>query len=118
MARAMDKSPQVMYQYYKGKRAPGAEILIQLLQLGANINWVLTGDGPMLLKDINEVQEEAVAYGGLPKGIRNTLKLIDQRLRETEFSNEKKLEILREALNQIAIEQNTHFVQSQINQEE
>ncbi|MGP8187948.1 MAG: helix-turn-helix domain-containing protein [Terracidiphilus sp.] len=35
-----------------GKSAPGAPVLRGLADLGANINWLLTGRGPMLSADL------------------------------------------------------------------
>lgn len=45
--------PVGTYQKYElGKLAPGAKAIQGLMQLGINANWLLTGDGPMLLADL------------------------------------------------------------------
>lgn len=38
-------------EYEKGSRVPGSQVLEGLVHLGVNVNWVLTGQGPMLSKD-------------------------------------------------------------------
>ncbi|MCX7797433.1 MAG: helix-turn-helix domain-containing protein [Melioribacter sp.] len=43
LAEAMDISPQQLQQYISGKREPGSKILIKLLKLGCDINWLLGG---------------------------------------------------------------------------
>jgi transcriptional regulator with XRE-family HTH domain len=43
LAKAMDISPQQLQQYISGNREPGSKILIKLLRLGCDINWLLGG---------------------------------------------------------------------------
>lgn len=43
LADAMNISPQQLHQYISGKREPGSKILIKLLKLGCDINWLLGG---------------------------------------------------------------------------
>ncbi|OGU55104.1 MAG: hypothetical protein A2V66_13640 [Ignavibacteria bacterium RBG_13_36_8] len=43
LAEAMGMSPQQLQQYISGKREPGSKILIRLLRLGCDINWLLGG---------------------------------------------------------------------------
>lgn len=43
LADAMEISPQQLQQYISGHREPGSKILIKLLKLGCNINWLLGG---------------------------------------------------------------------------
>ncbi|MBU1101071.1 MAG: helix-turn-helix domain-containing protein [Bacteroidetes bacterium] len=43
LADAMLISPQQLQQYISGKREPGSRILIKLLKLGCDINWLLGG---------------------------------------------------------------------------
>lgn len=35
-----------------GRSAPQAKVMARLVELGLNVNWLLTGVGPMLLKDL------------------------------------------------------------------
>lgn len=39
-------------KYEGDKRHPGAEALAGAIRAGINANWLLTGEGPMLLKDL------------------------------------------------------------------
>lgn len=38
--------------YEAGKKSPGSQVIAGLVRLGVNANWVLTGEGPMMLADI------------------------------------------------------------------
>lgn len=45
--------PKSTYQKYEmGLRAPGSDAIAGFVRLGINANWLLTGEGPMLLKDL------------------------------------------------------------------
>lgn len=43
LAEEMQISPQQLQQYISGNREPGSRILVRLLKLGCDINWVLGG---------------------------------------------------------------------------
>ena len=43
LADAMTISPQQLQQYISGKREPGSKVLIKLLRLGCDVNWLLGG---------------------------------------------------------------------------
>ena len=43
LADAMAISPQQLQQYISGKREPGSKVLIKLLRLGCDVNWLLGG---------------------------------------------------------------------------
>lgn len=43
LAEAMLISPQQLQQYISGKREPGTRILVKLLRLGCDVNWLLGG---------------------------------------------------------------------------
>jgi len=92
--------------------------LIQLLRIGANINWVLNGEGPMLLKHVNQIDEDDVPYRDHSKEIRSFLKLIDKKIRETTFPEDKKRQILQDTLREIILEQNQFELNSMLDQEE
>jgi hypothetical protein len=47
LARALDMSPGSFTKYTRGERMPGAQILERLTRMGVNLNWFLTGEGPM-----------------------------------------------------------------------
>lgn len=38
--------------YEAGKRVPGAQVVAGLVRLGVNANWLLAGEGPMLLREL------------------------------------------------------------------
>lgn len=43
LAEAMQISPQQLQQYVSGKREPGTRILVKILRLGCDVNWLLGG---------------------------------------------------------------------------
>lgn len=43
LAGAMEISPQQLQQYISGRREPGSRMLVKLLRLGCDINWLLGG---------------------------------------------------------------------------
>ncbi|TSA28388.1 MAG: XRE family transcriptional regulator, partial [Ignavibacteriales bacterium] len=43
LAEAMKISPQQLQQYISGKREPGTRIMVKLLKLGCDVNWLLGG---------------------------------------------------------------------------
>lgn len=64
LAEAMGISPQQLHQYISGKREPGSRILIKLLKLGCDINWLLSGSESLesfkidkLERELNKLQE-------------------------------------------------------------
>lgn len=64
LAEAMGISPQQLHQYISGKREPGSRILLKLLKLGCDINWLLSGSESLesfkidkLEKELNKLQE-------------------------------------------------------------
>lgn len=49
MAVALNTNPQTWQVYESGKSVPGGKVLEALARMGINVNWVLTGVGPMKL---------------------------------------------------------------------
>ena len=49
LARAVGMQPGSFSKYIRGERRPGATVLARLIQLGVNLNWIIAGEGPMLL---------------------------------------------------------------------
>jgi transcriptional regulator with XRE-family HTH domain len=47
--------------YEGGKTMPGGEAMQSFIRAGINANWLLTGEGPMLLKDLQKEPEPAPA---------------------------------------------------------
>lgn len=51
-------------QYEKGEKIPGGKVLAGLAQAGVNINWLLIGEGPMLISALTldfDLLEDIVA---------------------------------------------------------
>jgi len=74
LAEAMLISPQQLHQYISGKREPGSKILVKLLKLGCDINWLLSGSESMesfkidkLEKELNKMQENLTHISNLVK---------------------------------------------------
>ena len=49
-------------EYEKGSRVPGSQVIAGLTRLGVNANWVLTGEGQMMLSDQVEEKSDDFAY--------------------------------------------------------
>ncbi len=60
LAEAMDISPQQLHQYISGKREPGSRILLKLLKLGCDINWLLSGSESIESFKIEKLEKELV----------------------------------------------------------
>ena len=58
LAEAMEISPQQLHQYISGKREPGSRILVKLLKLGCDINWLLSGSESMESFKIDKLERE------------------------------------------------------------
>ena len=54
MATLLGMSPSTYQKYETHVRAPGAEAIEGFVRAGLNANWLLTGQGPMLLADLVE----------------------------------------------------------------
>lgn len=76
LARALNMKPGSFTKYLRGKRRPGANILKRITLMGVNINWFLTGEGPILLPDassspsssmsVSELQNDSAQYHPVP----------------------------------------------------
>lgn len=49
MSRHLGLAPAAWHHYEHGIREPSMQSLVKLAQLGVNVNWLLTGEGQMLL---------------------------------------------------------------------
>jgi transcriptional regulator with XRE-family HTH domain len=58
LADAMKISPQQLQQYISGKREPGTRILVRLLRLGCDINWLLGGKDSVESYKIYKLENE------------------------------------------------------------
>lgn len=59
LAQAVGGSKPGIRDNEGGKNVPGGKVICGLINLGINANWLLTGEGPMLLKDLQEVPAPA-----------------------------------------------------------
>lgn len=58
LADAMKISPQQLQQYISGKREPGTRILVKLLRLGCDVNWLLGGKDSVESYKIYKLENE------------------------------------------------------------
>ena len=79
-AKAMGMSPSNLQAYLQNRRKPGTPILKRLIQLGCDIDWLLTGEENND-KRLKIIEEQS------------------QRIKELEEENR----ILRESINRIAL---------------
>jgi phage repressor protein C with HTH and peptisase S24 domain len=45
-------------RYERGERSPDAEVLLSIRALGVNPNWVLSGEDPMMLSDLQQMADD------------------------------------------------------------
>ncbi|MBW7888064.1 MAG: hypothetical protein H3C35_06850 [Bacteroidetes bacterium] len=62
LERALGKGRNSLSQYIGDRSTPGGQLLLELLKLGCDINWLLSGDegikGNYLLDEIETLREE------------------------------------------------------------
>ncbi|PJA96841.1 MAG: hypothetical protein CO129_04220 [Ignavibacteriales bacterium CG_4_9_14_3_um_filter_34_10] len=58
LAEAISISPQQLQQYISGNREPGSKILIKFLRIGADINWLLSGNESIDSFEIYKLEHE------------------------------------------------------------
>lgn len=68
-ARDIDMNPTTFYKYVNGDRRPGPTVLARITQLGINLHWLLTGDGPSLRARSDRFQPLPVQDSVRPKTI-------------------------------------------------
>lgn len=64
-SKLMNMTPQAFNAYLRGYIMPGGEILRRLNELGADLNWILTGkttDEVMMRPDYPQVKEKSIPY--------------------------------------------------------
>lgn len=61
LALAVGGSKRGIQENEARNRVPGGEVVAGMIGLGINANWLLTGDGPMLLADLEAARRPALA---------------------------------------------------------
>ena len=79
LAEAMEISPQQLQQYISGKREPGSKILIKLLRLGCDINWLLGGKESLESYKIYKLENELRKLQNAMSQISSTLQQVDHK---------------------------------------
>lgn len=106
--------PSRTYQdYERGLRLPGAESMECFVRAGINANWLLTGEGPMLLSDLRaaadsfdmarlklaiQATEEGLAAGGremAPDRKAELVLAVYDLLREPSVTKERVLKLVK-----------------------
>jgi transcriptional regulator with XRE-family HTH domain len=99
MAKANSTNPQTSQVYEAGKSVPGGNVLEALARMGFNVNWILTGDGPirlsegeknrLLFEEAHDILRESIK-GGLTSGGWNmyTTVLSHEQIRSYIFDKE------------------------------
>lgn len=58
-AEALDMNPSTLYSgYLNGRSLPGPVLLVKLIDLGCNINWLLTSRETPFVTDINDLSKK------------------------------------------------------------
>lgn len=67
MGKATGSTLRTWQEYEGARRSPGSKVIAGMARIGFNANWVLIGEGPMLMKDLNAVADGAAEYQAHPK---------------------------------------------------
>lgn len=59
LARSLGMKPSSFAKYTDGSRRPGSRILERLSRLGVNINWFLSGTGPILIEELSSQEADS-----------------------------------------------------------
>ncbi|MGE4449544.1 MAG: helix-turn-helix domain-containing protein [Azospira sp.] len=68
-------------KYEQGPSQPGAEAMAGFVRLGINANWLLTGEGPILLDDLNaraRPAHEPINVGALSALLQGAVGLVKE----------------------------------------
>lgn len=66
--------------YEVSQTIPGGEAILALMHAGINANWLLTGDGPMLMADLAGVLDRErmrISLKAIEKGLKATERVMD-----------------------------------------
>jgi len=77
LADKMEISPQQLQQYVSGRRDPGTKILMRLLKLGCDINWLLGGAESLESYRVYKLERELIRYEAILKQIKTELNKLD-----------------------------------------
>lgn len=88
-AREHKTSPQNIHNYEKGRK-PSAEFLTSLASKGININWVLTGEGPIYSKkNVKGTMPLTSELEKLPEEFREALRIAVRQTGNPPLANRK-----------------------------
>lgn len=92
MAAQSGVSYSVYQKYELGRSIPGGEAIAGFVRLGINANWLLTGDGPMLLADLHSAPSGALDMNRLQMALQAT----EEGLSDTQsyMDSDKKAELV------------------------
>jgi len=88
-AKMLGMSPQMLHKYINGERLPLPEILNKIRKLGCNINWLLNGEGEMLVPRQEAVKKikKVPVLGEVECGVPIYTQLNSDNLKYTELTD-------------------------------
>jgi transcriptional regulator with XRE-family HTH domain len=88
LAKALGMKPGSFSKYTSGQTMPGGNILKRLYQLDINLNWFLTGIGPMFRRDKEETSKITIEDSTLSEEMAEGFKKEEQSKEEKEKQKE------------------------------
>lgn len=89
-AEALDMNPSTLYSgYLNGRSLPGPVLLVKLIDLGCNINWLLTSrESPFISTPANEERLTNAVFTQSPnhssvQPMRRTTGIINEKINRT-----------------------------------
>jgi SOS-response transcriptional repressor LexA len=88
-ANLLEMSPQMLHKYINGERLPLPEILNKIRKTGCNINWLLNGEGEMLIQkqEGNKKTKKVPVLGEVECGVPIYTQLNSDSLKYTELAD-------------------------------
>ncbi|MCK9407625.1 MAG: helix-turn-helix transcriptional regulator [Bacteriovoracaceae bacterium] len=95
-AEALDMNPSTLYSgYLNGRSLPGPVLLVKLIDLGCNINWLLTSrETPFAANQttiVNATDDESIRQRvPLPRTVLNTSQFVDTKKSNGVFADSRR----------------------------
>lgn len=82
LAKAVGGSKRGIQENEARNRVPGGEVVAGMVELGINANWLLTGEGPMRLADLNTppAQSQSMSFAFDQDRLEKSLEAVEAGL--------------------------------------
>ena len=78
LARAVGGSKRGIQENEARNRVPGGDVVAGMVELGINANWLLTGEGPMMMADLTALPAKEIQRQSMQAGDGRQLMVMEQ----------------------------------------